>query len=429
MGMVEYNETTKSFPKRKVRLNSMKKWIMFLCTVALGFSLAACAPMDPVEKEHTQVQQNGSGSADWKKEIEELKKMKPAELPEHLTLMVSENFQIDADFEISDELESYQVPDLEIRLHLFHMDEDFDKLLQLAGITQTGEITSKKTDESLPNGQVGNMKHLQMEHKNWIQLRDSRFMINRYQDTVYRTIGVPSVYTRWESPRGELCGSVFEEGKELSFLSVSDAKKQVDALLEGMGVEHFPEMKSYACTQEALQEQMDQIIEESRLSGREQSEIDAMVQTVTPADEGYCIEAEQGYHGIPYYIEPVDPSVTNYPEMLGTKLTFLVTEKGIINANVMDLYDCMNIKEDEDILPAGEMLDTFIGLHNDTIGQTPVTVKHMGLAYLPVMKDKKNMVFNAVPVYYVLYDQYGEVSSDFAIRECGLFDARTGEQL
>ena len=406
----------------------MKKWISFICICTLLVSLAACAPMNPVEKETAQTQQGGASHTDWKTEINELKKPNPADLPEHLTLEVSEYFQIDTDFAVSHELENYQVSELEIKQHLFDLDKDFDKLLHLAGNPVIKEKSSLVSDELLPDGSETKVEHARLDNDNFIQLRDGRFLICRYLDTVYSTIGVPSPYSGENSSEEDICGDVFKEGEELSFMPASDARQQIGELLEGMGIDHFPEMKSYACTQKELQEQVDQTIEYWQLTGRDQNEIDAMIQTVKPEDEGYCIVAEQGYQGIPYYSLGVGESVVNFSGMLGTQLDFLVTPQGILSGEAAGLYDFVEAKEAEDILSAGEILDTFITLHNDTTGKSRIKVTHTGLAYLPVLKDKKKMLFDAVPIYYVIYGQSNEGAESMR-RNVNLFDARTGEQL
>lgn len=407
----------------------MKRRLMKLLGVGSCLVLlAGCAPMNSEQVADAGGTENQTVVSDWQSKVEELKEVEPAELPEHLTLEVSDTLQIDAEIAVSKELEEYQVAELKLTPYLFEVDTDLDRLLELLGNPEVTEREERTSDELLADEETClQIRTAYLQDGNFVQVRDSRFMVCRTQNTIYGLSGIGGYYSSLFYD--EAAGSRYPENGELDFMTVQEAKDSARSFLAEMGVEDLCSLRCFTCDRESLQEEVTARIETMKLAGREQSEVDAVDSEVEKTDEGYYLVAQQGYQGIPYYPTYADASVSNNFTETGTNIELTVTDAGILDAEATGLYEPAATGEKLKILPLGEILDTFIALNNDETAAGQSTVRYMGLFYLPVLEDKEGMRFNALPVYCVMYDQIREAATGFYTREYNVFDAVTGERL
>ncbi|MBD5555890.1 MAG: hypothetical protein HDQ95_11285 [Roseburia sp.] len=409
----------------------MKRRLMKLLGVGSCLALlAGCAPMNSEQVTDTGGTENPTVVSDWQSKVEELKEVKPAELPEHLTLKISDTLQIDAEIAVSKEVEEYQVAELKLTPHLFEVDIDIDRLLGLLGNPEVIEREERTSDELLADQETFlQVRMAYLQDGNFVQVRDNRFLVVRTLNTIYEMVDMGGYYRDLFGISEDMANRRYQENGELDFMTAQEAEDVAHTFLAEMGVKDLCSLRCFACDRENLQEEVTARIETMQLVGLEQSEIDAIDSTVEKKDEGYYLVAQQGYQGIPYYPTNADMSVSNNFTEIGTSIELTVTEAGILSAEVTGLYEPAATGEKLGILSLGEILDTFIARNNDENAVGPSTVRYIGLFYLPVLEDKEGMRFDALPVYCVMYDQIRETATGYCTREYNVFDAATGERL
>ena len=393
--------------------------------------LTGCLPMNDEKK----AMMDGSGDTqnsevvfDWETEVERLKRMKPAEVPEHLTLEVSSILKFNSDILLSDELEDYRVPKPELTRHLFDVDKDMDSLLDVMGNPEVKKMEDRISDEILPDGSETKVKTAELGENRSVQVRQGRFGINQIYGTIYQTLEPMDMYADWYNTAEETLERYYREDKELSFMTSDEAKEKVTALMSAMGIGDIGGIRCFALSRDALQQHADVMVNGMKASGREPAEIAALPQTVKDSDEGYYVTGNQCCKGIPFFMFGMDRALVNYVGMIGTKIDCIITKNGIIYGSMVDLYDQGEVSGETQILPLGDIMEQFIRINNDEAVAKQTIVKHMGLCYLPVLKDADSMTFDTMPVYYILYDwQYPD--SEIFQREINVYDAETGERI
>ncbi len=409
----------------------MKRKLIQLLSMCMCIAMiVGCAPMndrDLVDNNSTEaIKKKG----EWNEEINKLKSYKPADLPEHINIDVSNSILIDADISVSRDLDEYQVLGLKLKLHLFDVDNDLDKVLKLMGNPKVVKREKGESEETLPDEKTklrSNAAYL--NETSFVQIRDSRVMICALDNTPYTvSSGVSGYYNNLFSIPDDIAGTLYKEDKELGFMKVEQAKKDAEKFFEKVGADNICNLKCFSCDKESIQEEVNDSLADMKNAGRDESEI-PQIDKVTTKDEGYYIVAQQGYNGVPYLPVQADLSISNTFTIYGTRMELLLTENGIIDATIDDLFQAEEHGQKYEIVSVGDILETFIELHNDETSTVKSIVKNVGLYYLPVLKDKENMCFNAYPVYCVIYDLPSADNAGFVTREFNIFDAVTGERI
>lgn len=137
-------------------------------------------------------------------------------------------------------------------------------------------------------------------------------------------------------------------------------------------------------------------------------------------------EDRQGYKGIPYsYMSLVQSDVDGNLGAVGTKMSVVYGKQGIQDMDGTEFFDVEQAEEEKDILSLYDMLNK-VCEYFDSNEKNKVTIKEMGLCYLPVIRDPAKLEFTGVPVWYLVYGE-GVAANTGTAREAVTFDARTGE--
>lgn len=392
---------------KKIRRVSLLYSLLFVVTL----SLSACAPT-----ERRQGNDNTNTTIDvlegWKDKL-------PMDMPEYLNLELKDgSIKIDGFLEVSKELSDWKAEELILRRHLFQEKECLDDLLELLGNPKILKWSQWTSDETLEDGITLKVDNADLKGEDaFVQARTARFM------AVFSERRIISVKDRFiMNPYGLYDG--VEKNKELAFGSCESVCSEIEKFLERQKIENILEPTIYSFSPELLQKVADKNYQEF-IAVEDEDNAKKYKITLGAEDGVYLIRYMQGHKGVPYSYMPLVESDVDGHGSVGTKMCVEYGKQGIQDVSGTDFFDVEQVEEEKDILSLYDVLNK-VSEFFDSNEKNKVTIKEIGLCYLPVVREPKKLEFTGVPVWYLVYGE-GVAAKTGTAREVITFDARTGE--
>lgn len=373
--------------------------------------LSGCNPMS-----REVVQEDG-----WAEVLDELKTGTPDQIESHITADVSESLTIDADISGIDGLNAYELENIKMERHLFksNKEEILQLVLEEMPIVNPTEPAERQTDYYLENGEEEISLGVDSEEEvGFVQVRDS-YMVGTTEEywQLYEGLNAFDVYTYKgyrELSDPALAGHFgeLESDRDLEFLSLEEAEQYLVEFLKKTGVEMDCNIKIFSASEEVLQKIAEE--EEADLSFQKEN-------------EAYWILFPQSYKGVPFISATVPASVSNSSYGVHQDNYLLLTEKGILDFGVRNVFDIDGTESPQPIISVGEVLEKVVQRHEQTAKENvKERVVEVELCYLPVWDGGTSMSFTAKPVWYVrsvvIEDNWEGVSET-------IYDAVTGDEI
>lgn len=367
---------------------------------------------------------------DWESLVTELKETVPNEVDSHIYMEASENFCVDADVLLPEQLDAYSVGNLTMYRHVFR-DEEKEELMKilLAEFEWNKDMMSKTSyrvkDDMLENGEKETALSLDYNENGTIIVQSRAISASSGPlSEHYSEWGIFIFDEKEEDPDYfELLKQI--ENDCLEFASVEEVKKYTKEFTEKLEIKFDCESEVYAFSTdkiESMVEQQKKFYDEINVTDVE------MEQSVTNEDEAYCVVLLQGAGGIPLFPYEISSTVTN-TTFAGSQCYAFYSAQGIVDMKIRNVYDIENIGEDKEILSLGEILETHYNQRGKQNSAKEKVIK-IRLYYLPICVDESNLKFEAKPVWYILSNvERGTEGLKNSTREAVVYDAVTGEEL
>lgn len=350
----------------------------------------------------------------WQSQLEKLSKVSPKEMPDELHLTISKGLELDAKLDISKELSDYSVDELTLTRHVFDQKKCVDQTLEFLGNPKVTNRKKRNSEECLENGTEIQTETANFSKDAYVQGRDLYFSAV-LPDRIRFDAG-----TDESTPDNPIERA--EENKELAFEKVDVIDQKMQAFFKKVGVKGVLEPEVFSFSKKALQSWADDRYKESMDAGLKE---DAKLYDFdfTEQDEYYYLRYRQGHEGIPYYYYgDMDETVTGTYLNIPSVLEVTYGTKGVANLGVNGIFDTKKIEKKVEIQTFSEILQTFIDTYSSNTANSKITVKKIGLSYVPMVTDTDSLEFKATPVWYFLYN-LGDT------REHKIYNAVTGEIL
>lgn len=352
--------------------------------------------------------------------LEEWENKLPKDMPEHLELdLKNGNIKIDGFLEVSKELSDWKAEELILRRHLFDETECLDDLLEMLGNPKVLERRQRTSDETLEDGTTMKVDHVDLKGEDtFIQARTSRFMAVFSEK---ETVNVDERFLM--NPYGLYDG--VEKNKELAFGSYESVCSEIEKFLERQKIENILDPTIYSFSPELLQKVADKNYKEF-IAVKDEDNAKKYKITLGAEDGVYLIRYMQGHKGVPYsYMPLVESDVDGRLGAVGTSMCVEYGKQGIQDVSGTEFFDVEQVEDETEILSLYDVLNK-ISEFFDSNENNKVTIKEIGLCYLPVVREPKKLEFTGVPVWYLVYGE-GVAANTGTAREIITFDARTGE--
>lgn len=342
----------------------------------------------------------------------------PENLPEHIAYKVTDDISVDAEIHFPDSYKQYAIPNIQLRRHLFEVKDVVDQWGNYCNETWKGK--EKVSDDLLENGEPLQSLNATYANGGRCHTRSSYFSYcGNYLEKGISLIGQPNYQTR--------NGLEYATNEDLSFATVQEAEQQIRDMMENLGIQNVLEERTqYTATMEGLQKAADAYGDQyqsymSDTCGVENTKIEKK-------DELYQFIFSQGYDGIPYLEYPVaeEESGTIYSYSYGN-IDVWYGQKGIDFFETMGVFDFVKKEETaQTLLAPGKILDLFFDEKQQQLDNEKLKVIAIKLEYLPKLKDGQTLLFEAVPVWCILYEETPE-DFDTAVR-CAVYEAVDGRE-
>lgn len=386
---------------------SWKKTYLGILVLLAAISLSACTP---TERQVTEQAEETEALEKWKDKM-------PKDMPERITLKLSEGVEVDAFLEVSGELVEWKTEELIIIGHLLDEKKCLDDLLELLGNPKVKQREHVIKEDTLEDGTPLTCDSAYLGKDKVVQARNLYFLANLSPENIWHKdnfiIQPDDTFDK------------VEKNKELSIGRYDEICKKLEEFLEKQEIKNVLNPTIYSFTPKLLQKYADKCYQEYMSAGLEK---DAQRYHVnyTEDDGEYLIRYTQGYKGIPYdYLSLVENDVDGTSYISGTDMSVFYGKQGITMIKSGRFYDMKQVGEEKRILSLYEILKKFRDSHKREADKM-ISIKQIGLSYLPILKNAKNLEFDAVPVWYLIYDdKLAEMVS--GERKIATYHAATGE--
>lgn len=394
------------------------KVVMIFSILGICVCLNGCMPVtEDTNQTDTNINQTTSSEEDRvKSAIKKYEGISPDQLPERVQMSISEGLEIDAALDVSYELSEYSVDELTLTRHIFNQKECVDDMLDLTGNPKVKSYESQKKDDTLENGKQMEMYNARLVKDGFVQGRDL-YLLAVIPDRLLREVA-----TDEQIPHNTI--EQVPKNENLKFESSDVICEEMQKFFKKLDIPDMLEPEIFTYSKENLQKWTDEDYRTAKNAGFDEAEEYNL--KFTDQDEYYYIRYRQGHNGIPYnyYNNIVSDDTT------GTTWNASLTEvtygtKGIERLKLSGIFKCKSVGEKVGIIPFSDILKKFIDSNASYSDRNKITVKKIGLSYLPVVSDADSLEFNARPIWYFFYDvKAGEDGSE---RSSTVYDAVTGE--
>lgn len=393
--------------------NKKNMWI-FCSIVLVNIScLSGCMSVTKGEQEK---------NSSWESQIEALKNDAPGKEGGRIEGQASEEITFQAEVKIPSDMQEYKVTKLRMKRHRYDRErvkkawEEYCK-----GQKVIKEHNRSDTDEYLENGEEEQSYEMEFADGTSVMIRDSRILVSNGEKTDKRNALISL------SEYGNSFGLEYASQRDLDFISVKEADKIIRDLYKKCGIDNILEYKEYYTAGiEELEKAKEALGEEyEKWTAPELKNPE-----VTKEDEMYWFAYYQGYEEIPFVTYSMKEEETKSGITSGVEHNLHVCygRDGIVNFDGVPSYKVEQCLEKEDILSLGEISDLFVQEKNKDILTVDLRVNGIELAYLPVLVDGSNFIYETVPLWCVLYERYDETFKH-DVEEYVIYDARDGRRL
>lgn len=351
--------------------------------------------------------------------LEEWKGKKPQNMPERLELKLNEGLEADAFLEVSAELSDWKTEELELTRHLLDERECLDDLLELAGAPKVVKRKHSLKEDTLEDGTPIKVDHAELENGDWVQARNLYFLGRL--SSIY---GMPKPSDTFIAEHGGYYDNV-EMNRKLSFGGCEEVCEKIENFLKKQKIENVLKPIIYSFTPELLQQAADRHYQEIVAAGfgEKDEEVQAFHVTYEKEDGVYLIRYMQGYNGIPLdYLGVAESDITGINDETDTSVFYV--KQGITEISGGYYFDIEKVGEEKQILSLYDILKKFQDSHRRKAGDK-ITIKQIGLSYLPVLADEGKLKYDGTPVWYLVYDD--GTSTIGVPRNVATYNAVTGE--
>lgn len=387
-----------------------KKSYLGALALITALSLSACASTERQVLESTE---------EGMEELLKWKEKMPKDMPEKMELKLNENVEIDAFLDISDELSEWKTEELTLTRHLLDETKCEDDLLELLGNPEVENREWVEREDTLEDGTTLKMDTADLKNGGFVQARNLYFLMV-CPDDLKKAWDLGSDFIMKQSGVYDKA----ELNKELAFGGWEEVCGKVEDFLEKENIKDIQKPTIYSFTPELLQQVADNNYQEYVSRGWEESEYAQKYNLTFEEEDGeYLIRYTQGYNGIPYaYLQLVDREVDGAAIIRGTEMSIIYSKDGIIDIDGQCFFNMVQAGEKKEILSLYDILKRFQDRHKSESNK--ISMKQIGLNYLPILSDAGKLEFHGVPVWYIVYDETKENGTE---RKHVTYNAVTGE--
>lgn len=397
-----------------------KKWSsiigIFICGMVL---LSGCKPLHA----ETDVKQ------DWSSLLTSLKETAPNEVEEHITCEISDEFSIDADVILPNEMETYEVGKLTMHRHLFE-ESDRERLAEFLAKecrwtdSDTWKLKTDVSEDRLENAEFQTVSRGVANMDGGIIIRDIALSADNYDFYAqYWSWGL-GLYGDTVGTQDTDYMAWMLETEELDFATKEEIEKKAKNLMEKIGVEVSCDSIVYSCTQEEVQRAADAVIGAYEAENFFEHGIEPVVEK---EDEAYVVQLQQGAEGIPLFPYELSSNVTKGVFLTGSQSYAVYSAEGLEAFELQSVYDIASVGEKQIILSLSDILE--LHYENQKVNTTSKEkVVKAQLYYLAVCVNADTLEFEGRPVWCIMSD-VSSAGSGIEERKTVVYDAYTGEEL
>ena len=387
----------------------MKKKI--LCVIyGVIFSMLLLTSCKPLSRENTIGEDI---IANWKV-------ISPDELDKHITVELSDSYQIDADIMLPEALKTYEVAKIEVSRNVL---EDVDVVLEnwltYCGVEGYRNVSAMEREEPLENGVNMQMAHVDFgqDDNSWAQVRSVYAAMFTPFSENYSTWGLQRMYHRqllWRAHH-----EILKENTEPELIS-KEEMNDVQRHIEDIFQVRFMDCIVYTCTLERLQEVLEWERKYDQDTGMKKNEDERW--EVNAEDEGVILCFRQGYKGIPLFYDSPSSNSTGGIWNVNNYCMVTLSKENVEGLEIMNPYEIKGECETVKILSFGE----FVEKHMIARKGLDTKVVNVGLYYLPIYTGN-DLDFVGKPIWCVQTEEEG--MAGYPVRNTTIYDAVTGEEI
>lgn len=403
-------------------------WYMLVCLI-----LTSCKTMGKeidATGNNVTINEEKEYATNWNEVVLKLKETVPNEVPKRVEVAYTDNFIIDAEISIPNELSSYTLEEVKMKRHII---EDDEKIPVLEKILDETEWCDKKELKNVTyfgpenfvaqyeNGKYDEGVDLEYENKSaWVS--DLGINLKNFEFANEIEIFLELYPESYSDPMKDYM-YLAREPIDLDFMPLDEAKQYVEAFAASFGIEFACETKSYVYSLERLEE-MSKLYEEHKQQYRPEFRGPVFLKE----HEMYAFVLQQGYKGVPILPCQLSKAETK-AGWVNTRCYACVSENGIEIMSLESTFDILGSTNSQAFLSVGEVLEMYCENYGSARGVSE-TVTQIGLYYLPVLTNEEAEEFTAKPIWFVYGNVERYTDQGLSItRRTTAYDAVTGEKL
>ncbi len=385
--------------------------IMMTCAL-MAVLVTACEPMS---KKKEQINTESLAQIDTSV---------PKNVEKHLKMEITDSIKLDADIVGLTDLEEYKLPEYDCTLHCFDETQTFNYLCDYYQVDNGGEELLS-TEESLPNGEsIKKIESIEETEGTSFQVRTTyawgktNTHLNATDvefDQNFYDLAINGLTSYEESVSKDI---------DLKFMTIDDAESKAREFVESMGVDLIDDRNCYSATYEDFAKHIDQ----HPLVQQQYKDIGITSSQFDESMDAYHFDFLQGYRNVSIMQYSVDSIEGTY--IIPSSCRVVYDSSGIVGFEVTSMYDMIpdSVGEDKEICDLSTIIENFSNNMDGVITDGEVTVKEIGLAYVPILSDSDSLTYHTIPVWYVIYDQPNSIDGNIT-REMKVYDAYSGENI
>lgn len=377
--------------------------LFVLFSIFLG--LSACMPLE----------REANNQTNEKAKI--LSEDTPINLPEHISYQVSDHISVDAQISYPKSHKDYTLDRILLKRQLFQLKD----IVKIWGDCNQSKWTGKQkvSDVTLENGEKTYQYYAKYK-KDQEFIGNSVYFLYNSHDLEKGTALIGQANYRTVN------GLSFATNTNLDFKTIDEAEKDIKSKIKQFGINDILEDRiQYTVTLQGLKK---------AAAARGDSYKDYMEScdlnniTLEKNDEMYQFIYRQGFKEIPFMPYPVSSAETeNIYSDIESGIYVLYGQKGISFFQASNMYDFHGTKGTETILAPGKLLDIFCSDQEKNLINQHLIVKEIKIAYLPKLKDRNQLLFEATPVWCFVYEME-QKDTDEPYIDVAIYDALNGRK-
>lgn len=402
--------------KKKMRVKRKSTTLLFYIMMTCALMAVLVTACEPMSKEKEQIKTESLSKVDTSV---------PKNVEKHLKMEITDNIKLDADIVGLTDLEEYKLPEYDCTLHCFDEIQTFNYLCDYFQLDNGGEEILS-TEESLPNGEsIKKIENRDESDSLVLQARTTYAWGENNKQFNANVVGFSEDFD-YLIPGDMLMYKDFvPQDKDLSFMEMEEAESKSREFVENMGVELIDYRKCYSATYK----EFTKYVEDAEIYKQPCSEYGMTTSDFNESMDAYRFDFYIGYRNVPILKYETNPPIDGTFD-LSNACSVVYDSSGIISFEVTSMYDMIpdSVGEDKEICDLSTIIENFSDNMDGVITDKEVTVKEIGLAYVPILSDADSLTYHATPFWYVIYDQPNSIDGNIT-REMKVYDAYSGENI